>query len=639
MDWTRSFEQLVMNALTRARTFLFFSLTLILFAAALPAQTVTRSDGSEETVDAAAEKDNEPAGAPVPVTKAAEDEKPEASAKTETAAGGEAGASEGEVSLYNPTGDQASASLYGAAPTLKTPSPVQGLCWSNNNGYFALTEQNAIFIRDGFDNRLVHTIGYDGATSLQFAWDVVTQTDMFMALSTGGKFSVWNFNDLPKQVAISGDVEPSYSVELTSDRRVTASAFSHSGNHMAVAFDDGTVNMSIVLHYTQKISDKNLSGHLGNVFSLDFSRNDGFLASAGLDDKIFIWNATDGSKVNSLPFYSGSGAGALFTPDSKAIISLERPDLITIRSFDGTRLMAIKPNGKNAKILRLASMGNNLVVLTGEDKLEFYDLATGKYIGYVPPFNQTTLTSFAFNRDDSVLLTGHADGSVYKLRLEKVFLKPGQKIPSMRMIGPDEVVVKGPGYTDKIPGGKDKGELFPQEHSILAGMSFRTLPSPYSFELDAEVRARFVIKKTPIFVGGTIIGGIGFPRGEFPYEYTIEGSYAGPPYLLSLSFLAPAGIQIKLGKKAPRFIAELYPGFRMQKLVQTGGGKIAASDWFSGFVGGASVGLGWKYFEFGAGAEYDAVLGFLPRAYVAGRIPLKLGGGKKGAKGNKEAEK
>ena len=39
------------------------------------------------------------------------------------------------------------------------------------------------------------------------------------------------------------------------------------------------------------------------------------------------------------------------------------------------------------------------------------------------------------------------------------------------------------------------------------------------------------------------------------------------------------------------------------------------------------------------GAEFDAVLGFLPRAYVAGRIPFKLGGGKKGAKGNGEAEK
>lgn len=561
-------------------------------------------------------------------------------AVVENPEGGAENALEGTELPFNPTDPQASASVLGAAPTLKTPSPVHGLCWSKSNGYFALTEQNAIFIRDGMDNRLIHTIGYDGAVSLQFAWDVVTQSDMFMALSAGGKFSVWNFNDLPNQVAISGEVEPSYSVQLENNRRVTASAFSHSGNHMAVAFDDGTVNMSIVLHYTQKISDKNLTGHLGNVFSLDFSRNDGFLATAGYDDKIFIWNATDGSKVNSLSYYSGTGAGALFTPDSKAIISLERPDLITIRTFSGQRLMSIKPNGKTVKELRLASRENRLVVLTGEDNLEFYDLSTGKYVGYIPPFNQTTLTSFALNRDDSVVLTGHADGSVYKLRLEKVFLKPGQKPPRMRLVGADEVVVKGSAYTDKIPGSKDKADVFPQEHSVLVGLSARGMPSPYQWGIDFSAKARFVIKKTPVFVGGGVEAGVGFPAGNFPYRYTIADAYVSPPYMLNMTFLAPAGVQIKMGKKAPRLIAEVYPAYRIEKLAQTGSGKIAASKWFHAFVGGATVGLGWKYFEFGGGAEYDTILGFYPKGYIAGRIPIKLPGGKKRAAADtKEAPK
>lgn len=605
-----------MNAFTRAQTFIFFSFVLLFGGTFMTAQTVVRSQENGDTAGEASVA---------------------SSTKKEDASNKEAE----EASLASPfeAGEQASASILGAAPSLKTPSPVQGLCWSNNNGYFALTEQNAIFIRDGFDSRLIHTIGYDGATSLQFAWDVVTQSDMFMALSAGGKFSVWNFNDLPKQLAISGELEPSYSVQLSEDRRVTASAFSHSGNHMAVAFDDGTVNMSIVLHYTQKVSDKTLVGHLGNVFALDFSRNDGFLLSSGLDDKLFIWNATDGSKVNSMPFYSGSGAGALFTPDSKAVISLETRDFITIRAFDGKRLMTIKPNGKNIKALRLSSNGKNLITLTGEDKLEFYDLASGKYIGWIPPFNQTTLTSFALNRDDSVILTGHADGSVYKLRLEKVFLKPGQKPPRMRLVGPDEVVVKGSAYTDRIPGSKDRADVFPQEHSILVGLSGRTCPSPYKWGLDINTRARFVIKNTPVFVGGGIDAGIGFPGDSFPFKYTISNTYVSPPYLLSLTFSAPAGVQVKLGKKAPRLIAELYPAYRIEKLAQTGAGKVAASKWFHAFVSGVSVGLGWKYFEFGGGAEYDSVLGFYPRVYALGRIPLRFSGGKKKAAADAKEDK
>ena len=197
-----------MSALTRALTCIIFACVLLLCGTELRAQTISvakQDDANESPANSGGEA-------------------------SESADGEEGGGLDGTELPYNPSTGESSASLLGAAPTLKTPSPVHGLCWSNSNGHFALTEQNAIFIRDGVDNRLIHTIGYDGAVSLQFAWDVVTQTDMFMALSSGGQFSVWNFNDLPNQIVISGEIEPSYSVQLSNERRVTASAFSHSGN-------------------------------------------------------------------------------------------------------------------------------------------------------------------------------------------------------------------------------------------------------------------------------------------------------------------------------------------------------------------------------------------------------------------------
>ena len=627
------FKRPEMDALTRARTFAIFSLALIFAAAGLCAQTVVSGGDDMSFPGAARESDGAPTvaedgGAPVVISGAAVKNGANKSGKAAASGAGEEGETE---SLYNPTGDQASASLYGAAPSLKTPSPVQGLCWSNNNGYFALTEQNAIFIRDGFDSRLIHTIGYDGAESLQFAWDVVTQSDMFMALSSGGKFSVWNFNDLPKQVAISGEVEPSYSVELTSDRRVTASAFSHSGNHMAVAYDDGTVSMSIVLHYTQKISDKSLVGHLGNVFSLDFSRNDGFLASSGLDDKIFIWNATDGSKVNSMRFYGGSGAGALFTPDSKAIISLETRDLITIRAFDGTRLMTIKPNGKSVKALRLSSNGKHLIALTGEDKLEFYELATGKYVGWIPPFNQTSLTSFAFNRDDSVVLTGHADGSVYKLRLEKVFLKPGQKPPRMRVIGPDEVVVKGANFTDKIPGSKG-GDIYKEGHEFFIDPFCGSTPDPFTirFGLDMGYKNYQLIK--PLYFGAGLRAGFSPDFGSYPYtyRYVADDEKLPNPYFVDGLLFGTVGLAVKPWKNNIVLFFDLNPGVSAQ-FIWNGkfAGQAITSDLFFAFNISSRFGMSWKKLNVAAIVEYDFLRGFAVGAELGWSLPLPSGGGKK----------
>ena len=598
-----------MIARARALTVIFFSCLALLRCPGLGAQTVERPD--EEAVNAAP---------PEPVT-----------ISGAVVEGGEQDA----PSSFDPTDGQASASILGAAPSLKTPSPVQGLCWSNNNGYFALTEQNAIFIRDGFDSRLVHTIGYDGATSLQFAWDVVTQSDMFMALSAGGKFSVWNFNDLPNQVAISGEVEPSYSVELSSDRRVTASAFSHSGNHMAVAFDYGTVNMSIVLHYTKKISEKTLVGHLGNVFSLDFSRNDGFLASAGLDDKIFIWNATDGSKVNSMPFYSGSGAGALFTPDSKAVISLETRELISVRAFDGRRLMTIKPNGKNIKALRLSSNGKNLIALTGEDKLEFYELSSGKYIGYVPPFNQTTLTSFAFNRDDSVVLTGHADGSVYKLKLEKVFLKPGQKVPRMRLVGPDEVVVKGSAFTDKIPGSKGKADIFRDGQEIFIDVFGGSTPDPFSFSMGAEAGYKNFKLKKPFYFGGGLRFFFSPDWGSYPYTYRYvdTGDKLPNPYYVGSVLFGTAGLALKPWKKDVYLFFDLNPGLSMQMIWNGSfGSKAITSDLFCAFNITSRMGVEYKKFNAAVILEYDFLRKFTAGLEVGWSLPV---GGRKKAKNEK----
>ena len=181
--------------------------------------------------------------------------------------------------------------------------------------------------------------------------------------------------------------------------------------------------------------------------------------------------------------------------------------------------------------------------------------------------------------------------------------------------------------------------MFPQEHCVLVGLGGQTLPSPYQWGIGLDVKARFVIKNTPVFVGGAASASLGFPGDSYPYKYTIAGANVSPPYWAAFTFSAPLGVQIKLGKKAPRLIAELYPAYRMEKLAQTGSGKIAASKWFHAFVGGATVGFGWKYFEFGGGAEYDTILGFYPTAYVAGRIPIKISGGRKKAAADKKEDK
>ena len=58
------------------------------------------------------------------------------------------------------------------------------------------------------------------------------------------------------------------------------------------------------------------------------------------------------------------------------------------------------------------------------------------------------------------------------------------------------------------------------------------------------------------------------------------------------------------------------------------------TKWHPAFGADLTAGLGWKYFEFGAGLDFDTILGIKPRAIVSAKIPVPLK-----AKGDKKSKR
>ena len=63
---------------------------------------------------------------------------------------------------------------------------------------------------------------------------------------------------------------------------------------------------------------------------------------------------------------------------------------------------------------------------TNKNQIEFYDLSTQEFIGFIPAYNSTFLTTFAFNSDNTSILIGHQDGSIYRFEIDTVFLEPNE---------------------------------------------------------------------------------------------------------------------------------------------------------------------------------------------------------------------
>jgi WD40 repeat protein len=512
-------------------------------------------------------------------------------------------------------------------PEVKTPFPVKSLSWNSDDTLFSLGEENVVFVRDAQTSRVVHTVNFHDALSLMFASEGGAGRSSMLGLSADGTMNVWNLGDtVQTERGAVTEVEPSYIVAFEDSKRIISAAFSNSSDSIAAGMDDGSVYIYFKLRYTHQLVSHRLEGHRKPAYSLQFSPDNTLLVSASEDGTLIIWDAVTGAKNARMNFYGRSGTPVLFTADSSSVISCTARNSISVRAIDGTVKQEIRVRD-GILTFTLASGGRDLIVQTQRDNLEFYHLDTGAYFGYIPPYNASPLTSFSFSSDGTQLLAGHRDGSVYRLTTAKVFLKPGQRPPRVRLVAASELVVKGSGHSDT---GLDRegtpvketgaSVLMSKDSAVDLTAGVRLLPSPYAFALTADCAWRTAQFTGPFYFGAGVQGLFGFPSSDFPYSYTLDGQSAKPPFMTGVCVYAPAGAEVQFRKGMFRLFTEIQTGFRLTRLGNAELPENVSTRLYPSFTCSLVTGGGFRYGGAAAGAEYDTVLGFMPRFSLYGRI-------------------
>ena len=80
----------------------------------------------------------------------------------------------------------------------------------------------------------------------------------------------------------------------------------------------------------QKKSEKNRVCHKGQVNSLDMSQDSKFLASAGKDSEVFVWNPENGTILKNLKGHQSSVICVKFRPHSYQLFSSSADRLVKI---------------------------------------------------------------------------------------------------------------------------------------------------------------------------------------------------------------------------------------------------------------------------------------------------------------------
>jgi eukaryotic-like serine/threonine-protein kinase len=155
-----------------------------------------------------------------------------------------------------------------------------------------------------------------------------------------------------------------------------------------------------------------LSGHTGPVNSVAFSPDGTRLATACQDQKIRLWDARDGRQLQLLTGHTNSVSCVAFSPDGKLLASASHDN--TARLWDahtGAFLHELKGHALWVYKLAFSADSTRLATASADRTVRLWDAQTGEPLPVVIKGHQNPVFAVAFSPDGTRLATASSDGT------------------------------------------------------------------------------------------------------------------------------------------------------------------------------------------------------------------------------------
>src|SRR2546422_8979217 len=231
-------------------------------------------------------------------------------ARREAATQDFANSSEGQIE-FSPDGKTVCVTSAGSARWFEMPSlrllkeePADRLLFAQDGGFAMLARQGQIIRRDypsGVETSLGSSaiVGKNGAA-------LSPDGETFVIGGEEGKLALWNTRHSGLQTMLEGH-----------KGRIWSVAFSPDGKWIASASFDGTIG----LWQPNGRNIRFLRGHNGLVWYVAFSRDGRTLASSADDGTIKLWNLASMQEAATLHGHEGPVSGLAFSPDGNYLAS------------------------------------------------------------------------------------------------------------------------------------------------------------------------------------------------------------------------------------------------------------------------------------------------------------------------------
>ena len=158
---------------------------------------------------------------------------------------------------------------------------------------------------------------------------------------------------------------------------------------------------------------KVLRGHLAAVRALAFSSNSRVLASGGSDNTVRVWDTSSGQELKALPSRFGATRAVAFSPDGQLLATAGDDGTLGIWDWSAAKeLKAIKGRAVGIVFAVSFSPDGKTIASGGSDNLvHLWDLASGLERTALAG-HKSGINSVTFSSDGTLLASASADGTV-----------------------------------------------------------------------------------------------------------------------------------------------------------------------------------------------------------------------------------
>ena len=475
--------------------------------------------------------------------------------------------------------------------------------------------------------------------------------ELLIAMTHTGKFVLYRrFSDDKR---IYGKTEEYLLTDYGDGKTISCNAFSKNTNYSAAAFTDFSIQIHFKLRFIQDMITRKVERHQSEIYGLEFSNDEKYLASVSTDGTAYIWSCSNYMQAARIEnVYTNAKVPVYFTADSSSVISLEDSISLRISDLQGRKTARIN-TGRKIRALLPLSDPDAIAVLNDKNEIAIYSIRQQKAVGVMrlPQTEISDITAFDFCHTENAAFVGCASGAVYKLKYidllksEDETPEIGQQSSKAQSTGTGNSEVPSPSQNQDEQAVQEKDiqdsppadEASETDKSFSVGLKtgkghFFTLTAlmgflqpektnfQYLFGVDACYRNTYVT--APVYIGAGVRAHIALPKRPFPVQYEdFNGNKIAPPLLWMGELYIPVGIEVVLDRRGYAVLfEEAALTARLSALARP---KVTASKPFFSYGGRVSTGISVKFFTFAVGLNYDSLWKLFPEITLGGRIDFK----------------